>query len=67
MNVRVNYLPPQLMDTCAQSKNSDINCEHILDVVITKGDKATVGINRVFKMELLRWPLATINNGNRIE
>jgi len=28
-----------------EGKNKDINCEHILDVSIISGDKATTGIS----------------------
>jgi hypothetical protein len=44
LNVRVNYLPPQLLETCVEGRNRDINCERILDVDITKGDKAAISI-----------------------
>ena len=45
LNVKVNYLPTQLIDSCVEGKNRDINCERILDVSIISGDKAHVGIS----------------------
>ena len=44
LNVKVNYLPQELIESCVDCKNNKVNCEKILHVRIVSGDKGYVSI-----------------------
>lgn len=44
INVRVNYLPKEIIESCVDCKDNKFNCEKILEVRFISGDRGYVSI-----------------------